>query len=227
MKNGTLFGVGVGPGDPELLTLKAVRILSEADIIAVPDTGKSEKAAYSIVEAHIKGKEILECPTPMVRDKKQLNESYEEAAEKICALLEAGKNVAFITLGDPTVYSTYIYVHKRVLAHGFNAELIPGVPSFCAVAARLNIPLCEGAEPLVIIPASYDNLDECIGFPGNKVLMKAGKTISALRDKLKSLGYGGNVSMVSNCGMENEKVCRGVDEIDENAGYFSIVVVKE
>ncbi|MEG1430575.1 MAG: precorrin-2 C(20)-methyltransferase, partial [Oscillospiraceae bacterium] len=156
MTEGRLYGIGVGPGDPELLTLKAVRLLGEADIIAVPDKGTGEKTALNIVKDFVVGKELLYCPTPMVRDGARLEACYEEIATKICDLLKAGKTVAFITLGDPTVYSTYIYVHKKVLARGYGAELIPGVPSFCAVAAELGVSLCEGGERLLVVPASYE-----------------------------------------------------------------------
>ena len=108
MSKGTLYGLGVGPGDPELLTLKAVRILKEADVIAVPDKGSGEKTALHIVEAYIQGKPLLPCATPMVRDQQVLDAAHHRIADSICALLEEGKTVAFITLGDPTVYSTYM-----------------------------------------------------------------------------------------------------------------------
>lgn len=226
MERGTLYGVGVGPGDPELLTVKAVKILQKADIIAVPDTGKGEKTALNIVAGYIKGKDTVLFPMPMVRDKALLDEKYTQAADGVCALLDSGKTVAFITLGDPSVYSTYIYVHKKVQQRGYPAQLIPGVPSFCAVAARLGDSLCEGAQPLLIIPASYPHAETLLDFQGNKVLMKAGKSMPELKANLCQRP-GASVAMVSNCGMENEKVCRGVENMDENAGYFSIVVVKE
>lgn len=226
MKRGTLYGVGVGPGDPELLTLKAVRILSEADVIAIPETGKSEKAALKIAQQYVNGKRLLECSMPMGWDKELIGKKYDEAAENICALLDEGKKVAFITLGDPTVYSTYIYIHKRVVARGYSAEIISGVPSFCAAAALLGDSLCEGGEALMIVPAAYPNVDECLDFTGNKVFMKSGSKISFLKGKLAEKNYS-NVNMVSNCGMENESVCRGMEAIDEQAGYFSLIVVKE
>ena len=152
MEKGKLYGVGVGPGDPELLTKKAERVLREADVVAVPDKGAGEKTALNIVADIVGGKELLYCPTPMVRDRAVLDGCYEKIADDICALLDAGKVVAFITLGDPTVYSTYIYVHKKVLARGYAAELVPGVPSFCAVAARLNTSLCGAAAHRARLP---------------------------------------------------------------------------
>ena len=113
MDQGKLYGVGVGPGDPELVTRKAERILRGADVVAVPDKGAGEKTALHIVREFVEGKELLCCPTPMVRDRSLLDGCYERIAEDICALLDQGRSVAFITLGDPTVYSTYIYVHSQ------------------------------------------------------------------------------------------------------------------
>ncbi len=220
MNKGVLYGVGVGPGDPELMTVKAVRIIREADVVAAPDG----QTACGIAAQYLEGKEIMICPMPMLRDRELLARRHEEAAERICALLDEGKTVAFLTLGDPTVYSTYMYVHRRVLARGYEAQLVPGVPSFCAVAARLGDSLCEGAEPLMIVPASYRNADACLDFPGNKVFMKAGRSMGALRDKLRVRGD--RAQMVENCGMDNERVFRSLDEIDPEAGYFSVVLVK-
>ena len=226
MNRGKLYGVGVGPGDPELLTLKARRILLEADVVAVPDKGSGEKTALNIVKDVVEGKNLLPCPTPMVRDKALLDGCYEEIAGRICALLDEGKTVAFITLGDPTLYSTYIYVHRKVLARGYEAELIPGVPSFCAVAARLNTSLCEGAERLLIVPASHEAAD-CLDIPANKVFMKAGKNIGELQALLREKGLLDRASMVANCGMEGEALYPRFADMTDDTGYFSVVLVKE
>ena len=226
MEKGKLYGVGVGPGDPELLTRKAERVLREADIVAVPDKGAGEKTALNIVSGLVAGKELLYCPAPMVRDQSVLEASYQESADRICARLDEGRTVAFITLGDPTVYSTYIYVHKKVLARGYAAELIPGVPSFCAVAARLNTSLCEGAERLLIVPASHDAAD-CLDIRANKVFMKAGRAIGELREQLAGRGMLEHASLVANCGMAGELVCPRFADMTDGAGYFSIVLVKE
>lgn len=220
MKQGVLYGVGVGPGDPELLTVKAVRIIREADVVAVPDG----QTARKIAAAYLEGKDVQTFSMPMLRDRALLAQKHDEAADRICALLDVGKTVAFLTLGDPTVYSTYMYVHKRVSARGYEAQLVPGVPSFCAVAARLGDSLCEGAEPLMIVPASYKNADACLDFPGNKVFMKAGKSMGKLCGRLRERGD--CAQMVENCGMQNERVFRSLDEIDPDAGYFSVVLVK-
>lgn len=226
MSRGILYGLGVGPGDPELLTLKAVRILSEADVIAVPDKGSGEKTALHIVSQYVQGKPLLSCVTPMVRDQQVLDSAHDQIADSICALLEEGKTVAFITLGDPTVYSTYMYVHRRVLARGYEAVLVPGVPSFCAVAARLNRSLCEQSDRLLIVPASHKDVSDCLDVDANLVFMKAGREIGVLKETLRAHDLLDRASLVANCGMEGEQVWEHFEEMPENTGYFSVVIVK-
>lgn len=223
---GTLFGVGVGPGDPSLLTVKAIETIQMAAVIAAPDTG-GEKTALNVVAKYISGKEILPCPMPMTRDKARLAESHRESADRICERLEEGRSVAFITLGDPSVYSTYMYLHRLVLKRGYEAKMIPGVPSFCAAAAALGISLCEGGESLHIFPASYEGLGEGIRLKGSKVLMKSGRRMAGVRQTLKDAGLAGQTRMVERCGMENEKVYRHLEDVGDDASYFSILLIKE
>ena len=142
-------------------------------------------------------------------------------------MLKEGKNVVFITLGDPTVYATCIYVHKRVLAKGYKAELIPGVPSFCAVAAKLNVALCERSEPLIILPGSYKESAAFLDGPGNKVLMKSASQIAKVRDELKERGLISHAAMIERCGLPGEKIYKDLNEIDEKSSYFSVILVKE
>lgn len=226
MTKGILYGIGVGPGDPELLTLKAVRLMREADVIAVPDKGSGKKTALNIVAEHVEGKELMFCPTPMVREASVLNAAYDDIADRLAMLLDEGKNIVFITLGDPTVYSTYVYIHQRILARGYEAQLIPGVTSFCAVAARLNIPLCERSERLMIVPASHKDIDDCLAVDANYVFMKAGSEINALKDKLTEHGIIDGASMIENCGMEGERVFKNFADMPEGSGYFSVVIAK-
>ena len=222
---GTLYGVGVGPGDPSLITLKAVETIKAADIIAVPDTG-GEKIALNIVSDYVEGKELMFCEIPMTKDKDALAQSHDKCAELICRRLSEGSNVAFITLGDPSVYSTYMYVHKRVVQKGFIARMVPGVTSFCASAAALGTALCEGKEPLHIIPAGYGNVNEALSLAGTKVLMKSKKKGDIIQS-LKDLGMLDKASMVECCGMENEKIYEQISDGCNSTGYFSIFIVKE
>ncbi len=129
-----------------------------------------------------------------------------------------------ITLGDPTVYSTYMYVHKLILEDGFEAEIISGVTSFCAAAARLNISLAERAEMLHVVPSSH-GIEKALDMPGTKVLMKAGSKMALVKEKL--LNSEMNVMMVENCGIDTERVFRSASEIPENAGYFSLIIAKD
>lgn len=227
MNQGKLYGIGVGPGDPELLTRKAVRLMKECDVIAVPKGGSGEQTALNIAAEFIAGKPILHCDMPMTRDKQILNACHDKAANDICALLDDGKNVAFLTLGDPAVYSTYWYVHRRVQARGYIVEIVPGVPSFCAAAARLGQALCEDSQMLHIIPASHNSTQEGLALPGNKILMKAGRSILEVRDLLEAEGKLDTAALVERCSMEGERVVRDLRELDDPTGYFSIILVRE
>ena len=217
--------MGVGPGDPELLTLKAIRVMKEADVVLVPDAPGADNTAWNIAKDHIAGKDVRFVQMPMVRDKAVMAAAHEEAAEQICALLDQGKQVAFLTLGDPGVYSTYMYVHEKVLRRGYPVEVVPGVPSFCAAAARLNRPLCLGREPLLVIPASHDQ-EALMDVPANKVFMKAGRSILELQQALAQRGLLEDAAMVENCGMKNERVYPRFADLKEPSGYFSLVITK-
>ena len=224
-QGGKLWGVGVGPGDPELLTMKAVRVLRQADVVMVPDTSGSEKTALNIVKSYLDGQELVFVKTPMARDRAMLDAAYETAAGQICALLDQGKQVAFLTLGDPTIYSTYMYIHERVQQLGYEVEIVPGVTSFCAAAARLNTSLCQGNEPLLIIPASHRH-EELLDVPGNKVFMKTGKSILELKQTLRERGMLDGASMMENCTMDNERAYPDFSQLQEPSGYFSLVIAK-
>ena len=228
MKNkGILYGIGVGPGDPELMTLKAVKILKECDIVAAPKSDGNDKTATNIASEFIKDKTILYCDMPMTRDKKIMENSHKVAADEICVLLDEGKTVAFLTLGDPSIYSTYWYIHRLVLKRGYNAQIIAGVPSFCAAAASLNMALVEGSEMLHIIPASHNSTDEGLSLSGTKVLMKAGKSILDVREKLRNQGKLKNSALVERATMPDERVIFDLDTLDNPTGYFSIIISKE
>ena len=227
MNTGTLYGVGIGPGDPKLMTFRAAELIRDNEIIALPGEKAEETVAYQIaVQAveELKQKTFLELPRPMTKDRELLEKSQEEAADRVEECLQKGQNVVFLTLGDPTVYSTYLYVHKRIAQRGYRTELTSGITSFCAVAAKLNIGLVEKAEELHVIPASYQ-IEDALKLPGTKVLMKAGRKIGQVKELLKKAGM--QAMMIENCGMENEKIYQTVDEIPENAGYYSLIIVKE
>ncbi|MGI6730665.1 MAG: precorrin-2 C(20)-methyltransferase [Anaerovoracaceae bacterium] len=227
---GKLFGLGVGPGDPELMTLKCARLIKECEIIAYPESGKDVATALGIARSavpEIDQKKLLSVSMPMIRDADLLAESHDKAADKIIEKLEEGKDVAFLTLGDPSIYSTYIYVHDRVLNQGYDAEIIPGIPSFCAVAAKLNEGLTEAHEALHIIPGSYEGVKEALELKGTRVLMKSGKAIAGIKKLIMEMENPPQAKMVERCGMEGERIFYNLEDIDEKAGYFSILVLKD
>lgn len=225
MEKGTLYGVGVGPGDPELMTLKAVKIALGADVIAVPhrEPGKCTALRIALGAApELAEKPVLPVDMPMTKDGQKLEQAYAAGAAALMGELDAGKTVCFLTLGDPTVYSTYLYLHERVAAAGYRTAIIPGVPSFCAAAAELGVALCENHQQLHVIPGSYTP-SSALDYPGVKVMMKNNlpATLAALRES------GARAAMVENCGMENQRVFRTLEEIPEDAGYFSLLIVKD
>lgn len=227
---GKLYGVGVGPGDPELLTLKALRLIKENEVIAVPGKDIRASVAYQIVKGayeDLDKKTLIPVAMPMTKDPQVLKANHDKAADQVEDYLREGKNVVFLTLGDTTVYSTYLYVHKRILERGYEAEIVSGITSFCAVAARLNMGLVEADQPLHVIPATYkaQEMDEILKLPGTKVLMKTGKKMKQVKESIEKSGQ--KAVMIENCGMPSEKIYRSSEEIPEDSGYYSLIIVKE
>lgn len=224
---GVLYGVGVGPGDPRLMTYLAVEMIEKCSVLAVPAEKREDAVSYQIACGMIKGldkKECLNFPIPMTKDRRVLDAAYQEMSQEIIKQLKQGRDVAYLTLGDPTVYSTYIYIHRLIVRQGFQAEIISGVPSFIAAAAKLSDSLADRAEQIHIMPASYD-IEETLKLPGTKVLMKAASKMPEVKRRLCDEGLSGE--MVENCGMEDEKIYRSLQEIPDEAGYYSVVIVKD
>ncbi|MDO4976964.1 MAG: precorrin-2 C(20)-methyltransferase [Eubacteriales bacterium] len=222
-----LYGLGVGPGDSELVTLKAVRLMKECDVIAIPGENPEESVAYKIALGacpEIADKEQLLVTTPMTKDKTILENGYKAAAEKIEALLKEGKDVALLTLGDPTIYSTYIYIHRIVKSDGFDTEIISGVPSFCAVSAKLGDSLVDRDQQLHVIPASYQ-IEESLELSGTKILMKAASKFGVVKEIL--VEKDSKAAMIENCGMPEERIYHSLDEFPDKASYYTIVTIKE
>ena len=224
---GTAYGVGVGPGDPEYMTLKAVRLIRENDVIAVPGRVPEDSVAYKIAAAvvpEIKDKELVPVYMPMVKDRDLIDLEHQRAAKLMESYLDQGKNVVYITLGDSTIYCTFSYIQHYLEADGYPVELVSGIPSFCAAAARLNTPLTEWDEPLHVLPAVH-KLEDDLALSGNYVLMKSASKMAAVKDMLRRSGR--KAVMAENCTMANEKLYYSVDEIPDDAGYFSLIIAKE
>ncbi len=225
-RKGIFYGVGVGPGDPELLTVKALRTLERCPVIAAPQTKSGEMLALDIVRraAALEGKTILPLFFTMARDKSQQRAAHETAADAIAAHLTAGRDVAMLNLGDVAIYATFGYIMDILRERGYEAVMIPGVPSFCAAAARLGLSLVSGETPLHIVPAGDP---ASLELPGTKVLMKAGKRLPQVREALTARGLLEQAAMVEDCGLPTEKLYSSMGDVPEAAGYFATVIVKE
>ena len=227
MKRGIAYGVGVGPGDPELMTYRAARLIRENGVIAVPGRDPKEAVAYRIaadVVPEIAEKQLVPIHMPMVKDRELIDREHRKAAKLVEDILDTGKNLVYITVGDPTIYCTFSYIQHYLEADGYQVELVPGISSFCAAAARLNLPLVEWDEQLHVVPAVH-RLDHALEQPGTYVLMKSASQMAAVKDMLRKSGRA--VQMVENCSMDNEKLYRSLDEIPDDAGYFSLIIAKE
>ncbi|MGN0279483.1 MAG: precorrin-2 C(20)-methyltransferase [Lachnospiraceae bacterium] len=225
--SGILYGVGVGPGDPKLMTCLAVETIRKSHVLAIPAGSREQAVSYRIAGGmieHLEEKETLCFAMPMTKNKEILEQHYQMAAEQIAERLEQGKDVAYLTLGDPTVYSTYIYVHRLVVKRGYQAQIINGVPSFCAAAAALGDSLADRGEEIHIIPSSYD-VEQALELPGTKILMKAGSRMPTVKKMLQDRGIDG--VMVENCGMAEERIYRSIEEIPDQVGYYCLTVLKE
>lgn len=229
VKKGVCYGVGVGPGDPELITLKAVHILERCPVIAAPQTKSGETLALDIVRGAVDlaGKTILPLTFTMSQDKAVLQASHEAAADAVQAHLDRGEDVAMPNLGDVSIYATWGYVMQVLEGRGYETVMIPGVPSFCAAAARLNATLVSWGSPLHIIPVGKGPVAPLVEQPGGKVLMKAGRGLSEIAQALGRTGQLDRAALVEDCGLPTERVWTDWDRLPQDVGYFATVIVKE
>lgn len=228
-RKGIFYGVGVGPGDPELLTLKAVRVLTACPVIAAPRTSGGDMLALEIARQGIdlSGKTILPLDFTMERDRVRQAAAHASAAAQVEAYLAAGQDVAMLNLGDVSIYATYSYLMDRLKKRGYETVMVPGVPSFCAVAACLGESLTARNTPLYILPGGSEPMEQLLALPGTKVLMKSGKRISRVIGTLRQTGQLEGAAMVQDCGLPGETVYRDLNAVPEDTGYFATIVVKE
>ncbi len=239
---GTLNVIGIGPGDPELMTLKAVRIIGESEVLCVP-RGKAEgtSLALSIVKqaVDLEGKEMLEAYFPMKKTmcradatiNSELDEKWSETTENILSRLRTGKDVAFITLGDPAIYSTFFYLYDRLLeaAPDLNVRIVPGVSSINAAASSANIYLGLGNDRIAVLPANYlDNLRETLEAFDTVILMKVNKVFNDILILLGEMDLIEKALCISRVGMQDEQIFRNIKEINQDKlNYFSMVIVRK
>lgn len=228
MNKGKLVGIGVGPGDPELLTIKAVNALKNVEVICAPKSAQSKPSlALSIVKPFLfernNGYEVMEPLFPMIEDKKALNGYWGQAASAITSRLNKNQDVAFITLGDPTVYSTFSYVQRRVMAQGFDVEIIPGITSFTGCAATAGVSLGEKDEIIVIVPKVDERLERILEYGDTFVVMKTSRHSEVLEEIINKEKRDKEIISIRNCSMEDEMVLKG---FFKDKKYLSTTIVK-
>lgn len=242
---GKFYGVGVGPGDPELITLKALNVLKKADIIFAPKAKmKEDSLAREIVEKLLteklvpacskQGKDIVEIEFPMTKNVEELKERYLNSAVIILRHIREGKDAAYLTIGDPLLYSTYIYLISALkeLSPEMEIETIPGIPAYSAVAAKLDYSLAEKDERICIcpVPEGMEDLREIIMQNDTIVIMKVAKRLPHVINLLKEMNLLQYSIFGSHVGMDGERIINGAKEpfiVSEKEGYLSTIIVRK
>lgn len=234
-KIGTFYGLGVGPGDPELITVKAQNILKKVPVVFVPISLEGKDSyAWRIAEGHVdlSRQERRDLLFPMKKDRGELVSYWEKAADQVFEVLNKGSDAAFITEGDPFFYSTFIYLYVRLVGRlpSEKLKVIPGVPSFCASAASAGFPLVEGDARLAVIPSVYsvETAEEILEKFDTVVFMKVNKVLGPLLTKLEKLGLSERFVFVERCGAEGERIVTDVKELKGmEPHYLSLMIVKK
>lgn len=229
---GKLYGIGVGPGDPGLLTLRAKEILDKCGVIAYPVRKVGEgSTAFDIIKqvVDVSEKSVEEFLFDMNPDDSVRERCREEAMAKMCRLLDNGEDIAMVTLGDVGVYSTYMYINDEIEARGYETEVVPGIPSFCHGAALARVPLMIGNEGLAVVPVAKENsrlLRDALENFDNVVVMKAFKSMPEIAAMMDELGIPREGAVVvSNVGLDGEYI--GPMDTERSYGYFTTVIIKK
>lgn len=232
MKIGNFYGIGLGPGDPELLTLKAIHTIQKVDYIFVPKSSlKEDSLALEIVKDYVKDKKVVEQVYPMTKDTTILNAAWLKAAEEISSEIIAGHDAAYLTLGDPLTFSTYIYLlrHLSTLLPDQSIHTIPGITSYNAAACLANYPLLSGDEKLAVIPVPIDmnKLRPILEAFDTVVIMKVAKQLDEVIQLLEELKLAENTLFASYIGQKNAYITYDLMSLKGSGrGYMSVLIVK-
>lgn len=232
-QSGILYGVGVGPGDPELLTLKALKVLKEVDVVFAASSPKNgySLALNTVKELLPENTRVVKLPFPMTSDDQVLQRAWRENAGAVRKVLDQGLGAAFITIGDPLTYSTYGYLLETLTLNGCTAQAVtvPGITAYHAAAAKLNKPLVESNESLVVVSGVGDpeSIKRLSGFSENIVIMKAYRKFDSIIDTVESLPKACSVSAVSLIGSPEERVTHDATALKgEEMPYLTLCIVK-
>ena len=235
-----LIGIGVGPGDPDLLTVKAVKAINDADIIMCPASKEERPSiALSVIDSIIdksKNQEIIKLIFPMTKDKDLLEQTWKKNAKLMAQTVLSGKNVVYITVGDPFLYSTWIYMHKDLTENypEMDISVIPGIVSMFTFASKVGVSIAEGAEKVAIIPSCYDlsSVKEIAKNSESMIFLKDGRYFDQVIDVLKESGFPDDsiFAIGQDLGTDHEIIRKlTLGEVNDDTlttKYFSILVVK-
>jgi precorrin-2/cobalt-factor-2 C20-methyltransferase len=232
-KKGTLYGIGVGPGDPELITLKALKVLEKRPhIFAAASSKNTYSLALDIIHSHLNGAPVEQLSFPMTRDPKVLQEAWDKSARRVLEVLAEGRDAAFITLGDPLTYSTFGYLLKTIkgLDPTVRVITIPGITSYQAAAALTQTPLGEGEGSFLVVSGARGaaKLREVIHRTDTVVLLKTYRNTDDILATLEELGLMDRAVCVSRCGLDGETVVEDVRSLKGRPlPYFSMIIVRK
>lgn len=230
---GTFYGIGVGPGDPELLTVKGARLLARCRNVFVPKAGVAARSvAFEIAKGYLlPDARVRELSFPMTTDRAELSSAWDASAGEVAALLETGADACFLTLGDPMLYSTYVHLLRALRARlpELTVVTVPGITAMCAAASLAQVPIGQFKEPVTIVPAADDlaAVRHAIAAGGTLVLMKVGKRLEALIDLLEGAGRLDGSVLVSRAGMAGERVETDIRKLGgekAETGYLSVIL---
>ena len=224
---GTLYGLGVGPGDPELITLKALRILERTSVLAYPAPEEGESLVRGIVAGHLDGHHQEICiRMPMVAARFPAQEVYDRAAAELGRHLDAGRDVAVLCEGDPFFYGSFMYMFGRMAAR-HAVEVVPGVSSLMACAATLGAPLAARDDVLTVVPATLSSevLERRIRDVDAVAVVKVGRHLPKVRAVIETLGLTANARYVEHATMSSERILPLADVADGTAPYFSMILL--
>ncbi len=227
--SGTLYGLGVGPGDPDLITLKAHGVLQRVPVIAYPAPDEGDSLARAIAARHLPGNQTeIVIRTPMVPGAFPAHDVYDKYALEIATHLDAGRDVAVLCEGDPFLYGSFMYIFVRFVGD-HRVQVVPGVSSIVACAAAAGAPLVSRNQVLTVVPATLDegDLEQRIAGSAATAVMKLGRHASKVRDVITRLGRIDDAWYVEHASMESERVLPLADFTGESAPYFSMILVRQ
>lgn len=235
-----LFCVGCGPGDPELLTVRAVNLIKNAEVIFAPTAREGKPSiALSVVEQYINmPTKTVSLVFPMVKDRESLRDYWKRNADEIAGAVRSGKKVVYLTVGDPALYSTWIYIHRELKkSYGdIEVEIVPGVASMFAIAARAKISLAEGDETVAVVPACYnmERVKKTANACDTVIFLKDGRYFDSVIEMLAQAGFpdNANIAIAQDVSEEGEILeMKRLSELRGKKGptekYFSIMVAKK